>query len=268
MLLLFAFLAYVLLRFWPAADAAAVETGRFFGIPMNVFGTETRWFVLVMAAGALGSFNHVVSSAADYIGTRRLVRSWIYWYLLRLPLGSGLALLVYLLLRGGILTGIPITVPLPDDQQPYGIIGISALTGMFAKKASNKLGEIFDVLFKTQRDAELSDKIAGSPPVLERIDPESCEVVPGESQMITLHGKNFQSSTQVKIDGVLHEATVKTDTVIEVTLKPEELAAARTISVQVETPSVVDGASGKVPLLITIRPDLDGGATTDPEAAT
>ena len=157
-------------------------------------GLEVRLFVLVVVAGALGSFIHVATSAGDYIGDRKLVRSWIYWYLLRMPVGSSLALLIYLLLRGGVLTGIA-TAPDPDGP-PYGMVGLFALAGMFAKKASNKLGEVFETLFRTNRDESLGDKNVLLP-ILNRIDPDVL-TAGTEGAHIKLLGQNFRPSTRVR----------------------------------------------------------------------
>ena len=69
-------------------------------------------------------------------------------------LGMALALVFYAALRGGMLAGTPAAV---KDVNPYGIFTIAALAGMFSDKATQKLADIFDVLFKA--DDKRKDKL-------------------------------------------------------------------------------------------------------------
>src|SRR5207248_5213807 len=66
---------------------------------------ETRLILLVMLAGAIGSYVHAASSLVDYLGNRTLVSSWVWWYLLRPFIGMMLALIFYFGFRGGFITG-------------------------------------------------------------------------------------------------------------------------------------------------------------------
>lgn len=140
-----------------APDGHAVWVGEVsvFGILLGTVGDDVRLFALVVVAGLMGGFIHVAISAADYIGNRRLGRSWIYWYLLRFPVGSSLAVVVYLLIRGGLLTGTASGTQL----QPYGIVGISVLAGLFSKQATDKLRDVFETLFTPKGDEERTDKL-------------------------------------------------------------------------------------------------------------
>jgi hypothetical protein len=84
-------------------------------------GIETRFLLLVMVAGALGSYIHLATSFADYLGNRQFVKSWGWWYILRPFIG----------------------------MSPYGIAAIAGLAGLFSKQATDKLREVFENLFKT-----------------------------------------------------------------------------------------------------------------------
>lgn len=235
LLLIFLSLIGILFSFWPeSGSAAAPQDVSFLGVYLGRPGLEVRLFVLVVVAGALGSFIHVATSAGDYIGDRKLVRSWIYWYLLRMPVGSSLALLIYLLLRGGVLTGMATT---PDpDVPPYGMVGLSALAGMFAKKASNKLGEVFETLFRTNRDASLGDKNVLLP-VLSKIDPDVL-TAGTEGAQIKLLGQNFRPTTRVRIGTELRKPRFISEAELSLQLQSTDLAQARTIDFRVETPGV------------------------------
>lgn len=111
--------------------------------------------LLVLLAGALGAWIHVGRSYVDFVGNRTFRVSWIPWHLLHPLLGSGLALVFYLSVRGGFfMTGTKGT-----DVNPYGITAVAGLVGLFSKQATNKLSEVFDTLFKTDKGKELKDKL-------------------------------------------------------------------------------------------------------------
>jgi hypothetical protein len=122
------------------------------------FGKVTRdvdLMLLVLLAGALGAWIHVGRSYVDFVGNRAFRVSWIPWYVLHPLLGSALALVFYLAVRGGFfMTGTRGT-----DVNPYGITGVAALVGLFSKQATNKLAEVFDTLFKTDKGKDLKDKL-------------------------------------------------------------------------------------------------------------
>jgi hypothetical protein len=121
--------------------------------------TGNTWLLmLILTIGALGSFIHSATSFADYVGNKKARLSWVVWFLLRPLIGSALALVFYLTLRGGLFAST-------TDVQSlniYGFAAIGALTGMFSKQATDKLREIFDNLFKTdpgQGDDARQDKL-------------------------------------------------------------------------------------------------------------
>ena len=121
---------------------------------------EVNLLVLVLLFGALGSFVHVVKSFASFAGNRSLVASWLWWYLLQPVAGMALALLFYVIIRGGLLA----PGSFAGSVNPYGIAGLSGLVGMFSKQATDKLSELFGTMFQTAADAQRTDKL--SPPQL------------------------------------------------------------------------------------------------------
>lgn len=179
--------------------------------------TEKRYFLLVALGGVLGSFVHVATSFVDYLGNKQIVISWVPWYLMRPFIGASLAIIFYMLLRGGIVstqavvssysaadtvqvkktepvvpaaktdslvadTGkktvqAPAAKPAvseitekksttskknPDPPlpfNPFGIMAIACLTGMFSKQAADKLREVFESLFNIKKPSERADKL-------------------------------------------------------------------------------------------------------------
>jgi lipid-A-disaccharide synthase-like uncharacterized protein len=110
----------------------------------------------VLITGALGSFVYSARSFVDFVGNRKFRRSWIPWYLMYPMIGSALALVFYLAVRGGLLT----TAAKGSDINIYGMAAIAGLSGMFSKQATNKLNELFTAMFRTEtHDNALRDKL-------------------------------------------------------------------------------------------------------------
>jgi hypothetical protein len=147
---------YCVVAVWPpdcVNNTCPPHTVTLFGWPITVNRAENL-ILLVAATGALGALVHVVSSFADYVGNRQLVLSWVWWLLLRVPIGVALALVFYMLIRGGLV------IPNGSTEaqiNPYGIGGLAALVGMFAKQATDKLAEIFDNLFRSDKNTSRID---------------------------------------------------------------------------------------------------------------
>jgi hypothetical protein len=252
LLLVFVFLAYVLLKFWPspAGAQAALADLSFAGIPLSAVGNEGRWFVLVMAAGALGSFVHAATSAGDFIGNDRLLSAWLPWYLLRLPIGASLALLIYMLLRGGVLTGMQLVVT--EGQQPYGVIGLAALAGMFSEKATKKLAEVFEAMFKSGEPDKRTCKLDDVGPLLERIEPNPVTAGATAPQTLRLIGKRFQRSTRVLFGDETNERKPElvSQTELKLVLQPTDLKEAREVAISVVRVGGDEPASAPITLVI------------------
>jgi hypothetical protein len=106
---------------------------------------------MVILLGALGGTLHVVGSLVMYIGNGQLKRRWLPYYLSIPIVGAALAPIVYMLLRVGILTpsGVANGGTATSNLNLVAIYSFAALTGMFAKTATDKLGEVFDTIFRT-----------------------------------------------------------------------------------------------------------------------
>ena len=124
--------------------------------------TDALYLVIVLAMGAIGSCIHALTSAASYLGNNEFYKRWIPWYVVRVPVGMGLALILYVAIRGGLLTTGTATAAI----NPYGIAAIAGLAGLFSKQATDKLDEVFKTLFQTQEggDAARANKLTKPKP--------------------------------------------------------------------------------------------------------
>ena len=112
---------------------------------------EMQLLMLVVVAGALGSYVHAIRSLTAYIGNQQAVASWFWFYITKPFLGVALSLVFYTAIRGGFVAGSPADV---KSVNPFGVFAIAALVGMFADKAGNKLAEIFDALFRSASERQ------------------------------------------------------------------------------------------------------------------
>lgn len=128
--------------------------------------TEGAVLTMVVLLGALGGSLHLVASLVMFVGNRLLKRSWLLYYLAMPILGAGLAAIVYMLLRVGILN------PSVGSAEGSGtanlnliaIYAFAALTGLFARKAMDKLGEIFRTIFRTSDEPPSKDGLGSEKP--------------------------------------------------------------------------------------------------------
>ena len=140
----------VLLSVWPAAGAAdgpQVGVPMFWGLITLQVSVNDRLMLISIVMGVIGSMIHVLTSFADFVGNRRLAKSWVPWYMVRPVIGSGLALFFYVIFRGGLLTGND-----TSNVNPFGIAALGGLAGMFSKQATDKLSEVFSTMFNVSAD--------------------------------------------------------------------------------------------------------------------
>lgn len=186
---------------------------------------ELQLLLLAMLAGALGSFVHALKSFSDFVGNRTLTASWFWWYITRPFLGAALAVIFYAVLRGGFMAG---TAADAKAVNQFGVIAVGALVGMFADKATDKLAEIFDTLFKG------SDTRGGklAAPVIDKLDPDNF-TVGAASGTFKIKGDRLAGVKQVKFDGIEHPHGTPSDKEISVDLTANDLSQKKTFKVSV-----------------------------------
>lgn len=238
-------LLYLLFKAWPPQPWPTDEKGTkvldvitfFARFPSLKFDVHTsldeRLFFLVIVAGALGSYIHAATSFADYVGNRKLARSWIWWYVLRPFVGIALALIFYFVVRAGFLTGGA------GDVSPYGVATLGALAGMFSKQATDKLEEVFSTIFRPapgKGDAKRGDKLSG--PTISGIAPREGPASGGTE--VTITGTGFVDKPAVTFGGIPATSVAFTDaTSIKAVTPPHE---PDTVEVVVTNPDGQEGS--------------------------
>lgn len=118
---------------------------------------------LVLCAGGLGGFLHMAQSYGEYIGNRTLKSRWAWWYSFRPFIGAALAVVVYAAIRGGFMAVATGSNAKASELNPFGLVSIAAMVGMFSRAATIKLGEVFDTLFKSDK-SKTADKLVDPQP--------------------------------------------------------------------------------------------------------
>jgi hypothetical protein len=142
-IVLVAVVLWGIFRYWDSATSKSAS--------------ESELLRMVILMGALGGLIHWMSSLASFIGNGNFYGRWTSYYLLAPFQGSALALLVYLLLRVGVLSPANGSSS-AENLNLLGLYAFSAMAGLFAKQAIEMLRDVFVVIFK-----KVGAKDAGSP---------------------------------------------------------------------------------------------------------
>lgn len=226
-------LVALLMGTWPTFDTGG-QNLRPSWVLERALGTnlEVRLLFIVALAGAVGSSIQAAKSFAAHLGARDFDDSWIAWYFLRFPVGVGLGLLTYLIVRGGFLTGsFSQEAQVAKSINPFGITAVAALTGMFAKEASDKLAEVFANLFSTQEAAK------GGAPTITGATVVKDVSAATDTWLATVKGTNFVTGATLLVGGTEITPTTVKSTELEATLGPTEVGVAKTLKLKVKNPS-------------------------------
>ncbi len=247
-------LLYLTVTLWPAIDAAKLNkpghvTWLGFGFTLV---PDASMMLLVLLVSALGSYIHATVSFSDFVGNRQLAASWMWWYLLRVFVGSSLAVIFYFAIRGGFFSGASNST----DLNVYGIAALSGLVGLFSKQATDKLREIFDTAFKTGKgvgDDARGDSIVNPPPTLQGSEPVSLS--PGLLS-IMLVGTGFIPGSIVSVlapggKSEPRKVRLKSSTALKVTLLAKDAKEAGELTFTVTNPQPGGGTSAPLRVKVT-----------------
>jgi len=144
---------YVLVKIWPPTIPPKDELRSvqlLWGFVNFTVSSETQMILVVILTGALGSYVHAATSFVNFTGTRSIVASWRWWYVLRPFIGSALALGFFFVVRAGFFAPSAGTT----NFNLVGFAAMSFLVGMFTRQATAKLAELFDTMFRVRSEAE------------------------------------------------------------------------------------------------------------------
>jgi len=133
-----------IVELWPTSSSATTfnTSHILFGV-RTTLNLDVNLMLVVILAGGLGGILHSLRSVAWYVGERQLLWSWMLFYAVLPIVGAIVALLFYLLIRGGLITPQGSS----KDINAYGMAAIAALVGLFTSQAAQMLLRVFSNLF-------------------------------------------------------------------------------------------------------------------------
>jgi hypothetical protein len=209
----------------------AIWGNRIFSAGSGETRSELEFFLLVISAAAIGSFVHAATSFASYVGNGKLSVRWGWWYMLRIPIGMALGVLLYCVVRGGLLTTSAGTSAL----SPFGMAAVGGMAGMFSKQAIDKLKETFDTLFRSSEDAARRDKLDNKLPKITAIKPTTV-AVNQQNAKIQVLGSDLAKGTIIFLSTEPLAEAVAIDGGLEATIPVKLLAAATNHRISIQTP--------------------------------
>lgn len=197
---------------------------------MSVTIKNDQLLLIVVTMGAIGSAIHGATSLSDYVGNRKFSTHWVLWFLFRPFIGVLLAVLFYFVLRVGFVN--------PNGQatevvNPYAVAAFAGLVGMFSKQATDKLSEVFVILFRSRMDEQRGDKLsrAGTGPMapirpqIRALEPSIFRRGSGPREC-RITGTDFGREPVVRVDGHLADASLDADGQIVIRLDTNGFPAA------------------------------------------
>ena len=133
---------YIVFCLWPTITDSAGDTARSLLWCGRLSG-EQPMILLIFAAGALGASIHALRSFFWYVGQRNLRANWIAMYLFLPIIGGALAVVFFIVFRGGLLSS---EIAL-SQLNPVGFAALGVIVGMFSQQAILKLKDVANTLF-------------------------------------------------------------------------------------------------------------------------
>jgi DNA-binding protein YbaB len=207
---------------------------------------------VVALAGALGGLAHALRSLFWYTGNRALKSSWLLMYGLLPFIGASLAVITYMVLRGGVF--LVSTQTSADVANPFGYAALAGLVGLFSSEAAEWLRNVFAQVFTTASEGKDATKEATKPTIAKTQPPHESA---GGAVVIT--GMGLAEVTSVTFDKVPAEFEMVSDTELKATVPDGVATGPVTVTVTTpagaaSTPFTVD-APGRLTGLLRSLPD-------------
>lgn len=130
----------------PSNHIVSYNFGTMKGETMDI---DTHFVFLVVLAGSLGALIHGLAKLSHNTWDGIVKQREALWYLSRPFLGAALAIAVYAVFRGGLLTTSNVEI-----LNPYGMAAISIIVGLSTKQVTEKLKDMLDSVFPTKKPEE------------------------------------------------------------------------------------------------------------------
>ncbi len=180
---------------------------------------EQRLLLIALLCGALGALLHAVRSLSQYVGNRKLKESWLMMYAMLPFNGSLLALVFYVVIRGGFFAsnaGV-------GNTSPFSFAAMALMVGLFNQVAIEKLKQVAESFFtKTEQAADSLTPKAGEAAL--RSAQRVASVSGGPNDAIDIEGTGFTDATRLQVNGRERQPALQAPTRLRLLLDATELA--------------------------------------------
>jgi len=164
------------------------------GMGWMLMWSETRLLLIVMICGFLGAMIYALRSILWYVGHRSLLWSWLATYIVIPIVGALMAVVFYLVLRGGLFSSTTTVA----DTSPFGFAGIAALVGMFIQQSAEKLKTVFETIMAKLEPG--SDSVKPLPPVVTSVTATAGKTeIMIDGDHFTATSKAFNGTTELTV---------------------------------------------------------------------
>jgi len=133
---------YAVFALWPSEATLDDQSVRVLFWCGRLVG-EQYVILLACAAGVLGASIHALRSFFWYVGQQDLKRNWVAMYLFLPVVGGALAVVFFVVFRGGLISADVGA----EKLNPVGFAALGAIVGMFSQQAILKLKAVAETLF-------------------------------------------------------------------------------------------------------------------------
>jgi len=198
-------------------------------------------FCFVIVLGAIGGLLHGMASLVNYVGNRQFVASWFWWYVYRPFIGGALALVLFVLVGGGFLTG-------ESNANIVRVAAIAALAGLFSDQALMWLAGLVSALFpasaqKGAKDADprkdkldTANQTTAPAPQIASVAPATVASGTNPPPSLTISGSNFVKGCVVRVNNTGRQPASVTSTEIKLNLTSQDIANPGTLTLVVVNP--------------------------------
>ncbi len=147
-LVLFSIILLVaIVQCWPASIALKSQANTILRTKFLLWtfslSNEACLILIVVLAGALGGQVRSLRSLAWYAGNKELKKSWLLQYILSPFIGATLAIVTYLVIRGGFISAGSTM----RQSSLYVYAGIASIVGIASEPVALKLKQVAESLF-------------------------------------------------------------------------------------------------------------------------
>jgi hypothetical protein len=217
---------------------------------------NTILLVMVAVAGFLGNMIHVATSFTTFVGSETFRKSWVLWYIVKPFTASALAIALYLAFGA---TNSPSHVDLDRT------LTIAMLAGLFTDVATQKLKEVFEVIFSPKDNRP--DKLVDPEFAIDEKKTEPATLTPGAENTIVIHGKKLTTKKLVMKIGstAVTNASTKDDAISFTYKIPDADKDKETLTLLVSDEAGKEVYKNEFPVKghSTEAPEADRGQDTD-----